>query len=55
MSAFAVLAPGRTCNLGLLGVNGNNLQIRADEKKIEFPAGRLATPGFDHPLFVDNS
>ena len=49
MAAFSVLPPSRAGKISLLGVNGYDLHIGADNEEIELPACRVTLSGFqDH-------
>ncbi len=48
VTAFAVLAPGRAGEVCEFGVDGNNLDLGADDKEIELPACATAFAALDH-------
>src|SRR5579862_2165767 len=48
MTAFSVFAPSRARQVGLLGIDGNDLQIGADDEEVELPASRFALSSFKH-------
>src|SRR5678815_6112194 len=48
MAALSIVAPGRPRNLDLFAIHGDDLQVRPDNEKIEFPSRGFATPGFQY-------
>jgi hypothetical protein len=54
MPAFSILAPAGTSDVGLFGIEGHHLQIRANREEIEFAAGTFSLTTFQNDSGFEN-